>query len=318
MSEDNLKPNYFVRVGITTIVLFIGCLVALSFRRGPSPFEITSGVIALLTMLILLVLAESFNSISLGSLLRLKRDVAKAEEEKKEAKTEVKELRASLLNLATNVHQSQVTTNISGMDVATLRKMLGVVEATPEEKEKEKEPDEERLAPAHGSAQARAALAPDFEARRRLRKKAEDELFLRFSSKYGIPLSEIRREVKFEGGLEMIDPIMNRNIIYDGYVRSATKEYFLEVGPFAGMNASVMASDRLYVLLAKVFFYRQLKKVEAEVVLLYPIFPVSPDEQRTDVIPRILQWFQPAVANNLLRVEGFAFTEKEYEELKKR
>jgi hypothetical protein len=317
MNDDISKPNYFVRVGIVVVVVYIAGLVVASFRHGQSPFEITSGIIALVTMLILLVLAEGFNSISFGSILRLKREVAKAEEEKKEAKVEVRELRSSLLTLATNVQQSQVTTNISGMDVATLRRVLGVVEATPEEKEKEKEAEEEKPT-LQAAAPARPVYATDFEARRRLRKNVEDELFLRFSAKYGIPLTEIRREVKFEAGLEIIDPIMNRTIIYDGYVRSASKEYFLHVGPLTGMSISLMISDRLYVPLAKVFFYRQLKKVDAEMVLLYPILPLSPEEQKRDAIPRILQWFQPAISNNLLRVEGFSFTEKEFEELKKR
>lgn len=314
MNTETPKPSGFVRLGIIAVVIYIGYLVYSSFEKSPEPYVITSGIIILLTMLILLVLSESFSSISFGSILRLKRDIVKTEKEKDEAKSEVRELRASLLTMATTVHQSQVTTNISGLDFATLRKALGVVEASPEEKAKAKEPEEEKEEEEKASTAPRPSPRVDFEARRKYQRNIEEVLFQRFSAKYGISLLDVRREVKVESGLEMSDPIIDRPFVYDGYVKFANKEYFIEVGSFSNSNMSLLMADRLYVAIAKVFFYRQIKKVDAELVLLFPILPGGAEEPRRDPVARLLQMFQPAISNNLFRMEGYSFTEQEIEE----
>jgi hypothetical protein len=316
MNEQKSSPNYFVRIGIIAVVLYICYLVCSSFLLGPDPHVITNGIIVLLTMIILLVLAESFNSISFGSILGLKRDVQKAEDEKQEAKSEVRELRTTLLSMATNVHQSQVTTNISGLDVPTLRRVLGIAEASPEDKAKSKDVEEEKSAPLSPTPDVTQKV--DYEAGRKLRARLENELFERFSSKYNIPGLEIRREVKIESGLEISDPIMDRPIIYDGYVRSSGKEYFIEVSTSSSLGMSGVMADRLYVALAKVLFYRQIKKVDAELVFIYSILPDTVELQGRTPVTRILQWFQPAISNGLLRAEGFTFSQEEVDALKKK
>lgn len=318
MDNESPKPNWFVRSCIIAFLAFLAALAALSFRYGSIPFEVTSGILLVLVLMAVALLAESFNSISVGSLLRLRRDVVKAESEKKEAKEEVRELRSSLLTLATTFHQSQVTNNISGLDVVTLRKALGVVEATPEEIEEEKA----------DSPQPTIASSPDvekeddedtWEFRRELQKVIFEDMVRRFSEKYKIPQLEIRRDVKLESGIENPDPIMSRTLVYHAYVKTDLKEYFLEIGPIRLRPSiiSIGVEDRLYVKLARIFFYKQIKKTEAELVYLHAVLPEAVGARPVrSSFSRIADLFQPAIANNLLRLEALAITEDELSTLK--
>jgi hypothetical protein len=90
MSDQPERPNWFVRSCIIAFLIFLGVIVACSFKFGPVPFGITAGLLSVLGLMVVALLAESFNSISFGSLLRLRRDRAKVETEKKEAKEDYK------------------------------------------------------------------------------------------------------------------------------------------------------------------------------------------------------------------------------------
>jgi hypothetical protein len=320
MADTTPKPNWFVRGCIVAFLLFLATLAAISFRYGALPFEVTSGILLVLVLMSVALLAESFNSISVGSLLRLQREVTKAESEKKEAKEEVRELRSSLLTLATTFHQSQVTNNISGLDVIALRKALGVVEATPEEIEEDKQESSPRVTGSSVTVEvAKKDEEDSWEFRRALRKVIVDDLVRRFSEKYRIPLLEIRRDVKFESGIENPDPIMSRTMVYHGYVKNEQKEYFLEIGPIQLTSGGIFIGidDRLYVKLAKIFFYKQIKKTEAEMVYLDAVLPESASNRPgRRPFARVADTFQPAIANNLLRFESITITEEEFNHLK--
>ena len=135
------SPNWFVRLGIIAVVLLLAALVLCSFLKTPPSYQITTGVMVLLAMMIVLVLSESFNNFSIGKLLTLSREVQKTKEEKEEAKRENAELRQSLVHVATHV-QSQINTTIQAQGTDLLRH-LGVVKA--ETKEQEEEPESQEV-----------------------------------------------------------------------------------------------------------------------------------------------------------------------------
>lgn len=316
MSATETKINWYTRICVVLFLLFLGGLVFWSFSFGSPPYQITASILLALSLMVVAILADSFNSISFGTIFQLKKEIAKAESEKKEAKDEARELRASLVTLATNVHQSQVTTNISGMDLATLRRVLGVVEASQDEKEKAEDEAAESISQVTEERAVSRGIEDSWEFQRTFRNLLETELFRRFLDKYKIPALELRREVRFDAGIENIDPIMNRNIIYDGYVRTDQKEYFIEASALPG-PASLLRADRLYVAIAKVLFYKQVKKVDAELVYLDVIFPEDAGDRysnRSHI--RFLEWFQPAIAGGLLRMETFTLTRDEFSRLK--
>jgi len=317
MSTDSKSTNWYTRICVIVFLLFLGGLVYWSFRFGTPQYQITASILLALSLMAVAILADSFSSISFGTIFQLRKDVAKAETEKKEAKDEARELRTSLVNLAMNVHQSQVTTNISGMDIATLRRVLGVVEASPEEKKTAEDEVSDSTKHEIEAEQSESRNSDDsYEFRRALREVIETDLFRRFLDKYKVPPLELRREVRFDAGLENIDPIMNRNIIYDGYVRTDQKEYFIKTSPLP-LGPSMMNADRLYVALAKVLFYKQVKKVDAELVYLDVLLPEEAGERSsTRSRARLLEWFQPAIAGSLLRVETCSLSSEEFKALK--
>lgn len=317
MNTDSKTTNWYTRICVIVFLLFLGGLVYWSFRFGTPQYQITASILLALSLMAVAILADSFSSISFGTIFQLKKDITKAETEKKEAKDEVRELRSSLVNLAMNVHQSQVTTNISGMDIATLRRVLGVVEASPEEKKTAEDEVSDNTKHETLAMQSESRRPDDsYEFRRALRDVIENDLFRRFLEKYKVPPLELRREVRFDSGLENIDPIMNRNIIYDGYVRTDQKEYFIEASPLP-FGSSIMHADRLYVALAKVLFYKQVKKVDAELVYLDVLLPEEAGEKSSARSrARLLEWFQPAIAGSLLRVETCSLSVEEFKELK--
>jgi hypothetical protein len=315
---DQSKANNFFRI---TAVPFIGLLTGIvlaSLKYSPTPFIITSGVITLLILILIIISAEIFDTISFGAFLQLKKEIARAEKEKADVKTENKELRTSLLSMATSFNQSQVTNNISGLDPLALRRFLGVVEASPEEKQKEKEKDDPAASVGEESSN-NVNKKINYESKRKLRSIIEEDLIKKFSAKYSIPLLDIRKEVKIGLGIESLDPIMTKDIIYDAYVKTDQKEYFIEVIP-TGAFIGTMSFYRLYVLLAKVLFYRQAKRVEAELVFIDVQIPEDSDNVSygSRSSSRIIEWFQPAISNNLLRLENFVYSDAEFEILKER
>ena len=304
--EEQRSPNWFVRALSLLLLILLACLVTASFILSVPKFIISSGIIIVILVMTVLVLAEVFNTLSIGKLIILSRQIKDTEARKDEIKKDNVELRSALLNLATNVHQSQVTTNISGADLPLLRQALGVVPATQTKSDEDTEDREQR------EAHAAVASRDDWAVRRRLYRKLDEHLLQKFIERYSLTGLDLLKDVEFGTGIESIDPIMDRRVVYDGYIKTSQKEYFIEAR--ANGMFHPMWADRMYVMLAKVFFYRQAKKVEAELVLLVPELPEGLDERHDrwhDA--RSLGRFQPAIGSGLLRVESFAVTKAEYD-----
>ena len=331
------QPNYFMRVLLVLIILFVSAFAVFSFLYGKSHFELTNGIIALLLLVAALAVSESFNSISIGTLFQLRREVKRVEKEKDDAKSELKEVRNSFMTLAASFHQSQSNNTISVFDQTFLRRMQGVVPASPEEAAKDKDealplqdaaatltpqPEEAakdknealQAAPTATPVIERALQQQDLAMRRRVLRELETDLFSRFATKFRIPELEIRREVKFDSSFQAVDPIMTRSFVYDGYVKQDQREYFIEVLP-RGSQQSLTGAYRLYVSIARVLFYRQTKQAQAELVLICADLPDDQQIDRTPTAERFLEWFQPAIANGLLRIERFPYSVAEYEQI---
>lgn len=75
MPNDEKKASYFTRLLIVLFVLFLVCLVWISFFKSQPPFLINSGLITVLLLITVLILSESFDNLSLGKILSLSREV---------------------------------------------------------------------------------------------------------------------------------------------------------------------------------------------------------------------------------------------------
>lgn len=306
--EPTNKPSWVTRVFTVVFLGFLGYMVTESFYKASPAFAISAGILVILALMTILVLSEAFNSFSLGKLLTLSKEVVKTTQEKQELKADNTELRKALVQLAVNVHQSQVnaTINASGVD---LLKALGVVKAEKKDEDLEQE--------AKQSATPSEVVTPIERESRvesyRIKQMADALAFDKYIDTNAIPRIDIERDIQFSASFENLDPIMERRITFDGYMKSANKEYFFEVRNYR--HISPMFWNQLYVMLSKILFYREAKKVPTELILIITKLPESDSESVPRYFERFIQLFQPAIAGGLLRVEQIEISQKELDAL---
>lgn len=310
MNGGNSKPNYFVRSLIVVLALFCGYLVFASFQNGVPPYTISTAAFSTLVLMTIIVLSEAFNHLSLGKILSLSKKAEEEKSAKEEAKKENAELRESLIKLSIAMRQTQtnMTINASNLSPEVLQ-YLGVTKAD----EQDKAQDEEAAPASPQEAQIRTFVEESQTTginRVRIRRLMSEEALARCLKKLGVPEADLSREVKFTSAFQNIDPIMERTPVFDAYFKTSNKEQFFEAIP----QVSPMVFERVYVMLAKLLFYRQAKQVQAELILVIPKYPESSEIDR--LYPRygdrFLQAFQPAISNNLLRLEFIEFSEADY------
>jgi hypothetical protein len=283
----------------------------LSFFWAEPKYQITAGIITLISLVVVLILSESFNNLSIGKILTLSNEVKKKDTEKETVKTENKELRQELFKIVSNIQQSQVNNTYNAPSDEWL-KALGVVKSDAQDEDEDEDQEEIKRSVQH--------LAEREKNRERSRgrmeniKKAEEVALSKYISQSSIPATELIQRVEFTNSFDGIDPIMNRRIVFDGYIKSPSNERFIEVIPNTRAS-SIIYYDRLYVMLNKIHFYREAKGISADLVLiLIDIEEVDDENKRPDRSERVFDFFQPAIANKLLKVEHFKVSQKEISE----
>lgn len=297
------RPNYFVRFLISALVVALSVLVGLSFVFGQPQYGIGGGIITVILIVVVLVLSESFNQLSIGKILSLTKEVAKKKEENVAVKEENKELRQNLFQIVSNIQQSQVNNTFNAPPEAWL-KLLGVVPAT----EPKEEVAPEETIPSEVAATQGPSRDEEFRQRSRLRRSAEEIGLRKYISSLSLPESSVIYGAEFSTAFHGIDPIMERRVIFDCFLKGTDVERFVEVRHRDMTSPMVM--DSLYIMLSKINLYRQAKNTNAELILVL----VSTDfdqESRSSRYERLLDSFQPAIANKLLRIEHVQVSQDE-------
>lgn len=298
----NDHTNYFVRTLISVLIVALAVLVGTSFAFGQHQYGITGGIITVILIIVVIVLSESFNQLSIGKILTLTKEVAKKNEENATVKEENKELRQNLFQIVSNIQQSQVNNTFNAPPEAWL-KLLGVVPAT--------EPKDEMTTeetPSPDTATQGQSREDEVRQRNRLRRLAEDIGLRKFISGLLLPESSIIYGAEFSTAFHGIDPIMDRRVIFDCFLKGTDVERFVQVRHRDMTSPMVM--DSLYIMLSKINLYRQAKNTNAELILVL----VSTDfdqDSRAGRYERLLDSFQPAIANKLLRIEHVQVKQEE-------
>lgn len=81
MSDSSKAANYFVRTLIGLLCLLLAAMVLFRYITVQPQGEISPGLLTLVGLLVVLVLAESFDNFSVGKLVSVSRDVRKKEVE---------------------------------------------------------------------------------------------------------------------------------------------------------------------------------------------------------------------------------------------
>lgn len=307
------KTNWFSRVLIIILIIFIVALIICSFTLGENKFLLTNEIILLIILLIVLALSEIFDNFSIGNLITAKKEKHEKEIELKEVKTENKELRTQLISIVSNSITNR-NMNIFGLSKDDWVQMAGVEQAESFATEEKKKED---------LVSNNKNFTNNAKNRRMMIDKIEKLILERFCTEHKIPMLSIVREVKFSNEFIGIDPIMDKNTIFDAYYKSIQEELFIEIK--INFKPLSMNMYHLYYLLSKVYYYRRANQLHTKVALIISNLPepYQKNQQYSDIgkiICTLQETFAPAIKNNLLEIVPIEITQSDldmiHEELK--
>lgn len=317
MDENNIKANWFVRVLIIFFTIALAVMVGFNFALSEPLYQITNGAIIVILIITVLVLAESFNNLSIGKILSLNKEVQQKKEQNKELSQENHQLRENLVQLTSNYNQqSQVNATIQGLTPETWQAMIGVTSASKEESETEENAQLNTKSLSIDSSD-KSRTIPYY----RISREIEMESLSKYATNHKLQREDIAREVQFTPLFQGLDPIAERNVIFDGYMKSPLGEQFFEVVPKRSLSIlGNMRWDKIYIMLSKILNYSKAKKVPAELVLIIADYPEDESDrpQRRDDFPRFLETFHPSINSGLLRIEIVEFSQEEVDSIKQK
>lgn len=112
--ETPKKTNYFVRTLIVLFCIGLVLMIMVNFLYLEPHGEIKSGIYFLLMILLVLVLAESFDNFSIGQVISIKRDIKVKQEENKKLEQKNSELITQIISITNTQTQKQQSTNVFG------------------------------------------------------------------------------------------------------------------------------------------------------------------------------------------------------------
>lgn len=298
MSDTNStekKPNWFVRILIIGFSLLLVAMIGYNYIAVIPKGEINSGILTLLSILIVLVLSESFDNFSVGKLISISREVKKKDKEITKLDKEKTDLLNQLITISSTQNQTQQHTNVYGDYHAG--KVPVVEKATEQELEAKESEDNQKT--------TETSNAKDY----RLSMREVEELALnKYVSKKNIHKSNVISEAKLVTQFHGVDPVSNAQPIYDAYYKTEdNNEVFVEFKVNKGIH--VMLRDRLYLMLSKLNHYQNVKKVNVHLDLVWLNLPN--DSSNTRNFDRIMSDFEPAISSGLLRISEIDFTQEE-------
>lgn len=314
MIESNKKANWFVRVLIIVLVIFIGVIIWISLINNSKPFEITSGIVLLISLIVIIVLSEVFDNFSLGKIISISREVNKLENKKLDLENKNSDLQNKIIQLFQTINMIQQTNISTNNNPVQITNNVGIKTASDEAVEN-KEKEEERVAKIEEenletvSAVSKTTSLP-YSILRQVNHVLEKKAINQFLERYQLNLVNLQEQVEFSESFKYFDPIMDRITVFDGYYNYGDGELFFEA---IIDNFSPMAFDRLYVQLAKLYFYKQIKNNPVEMILF--LIKTPKPSYRPYRPQRIGELFQPAILNKILRIETIEIEELEFQTL---
>ncbi len=301
------KKNYFVRTLIVILGILIVSLIVSKFYYFNPQGEISNEIIILIAMLIILFLSEIFDSFSLGQFLSLKRTISISNEKI----IELKENNDKLLSIVianNNFSQRSTMTNVTGISPEEFAKsMISVIKADKETTEKE-ETRREKIADI--VVEEEDKNEPQQNPRKRVNlPKLEDYVLSKFIENKDLRKHSFIEDAQILMPQKEIDPISDFNPVFDGYVETENYEMFIEIK--LRNSPLLMFRERLYVMLSKLFYYRQAKKTNVYLNLILVDRPVENQRVFVNFEAKMMAEFEPAIRLGLLKIEYMQLSEDE-------
>lgn len=305
--ETENKINYFVRTLIVILGILISTLIIARFFFFEPKGEISHEIIILIGLIIILFLSEIFDNFSLGQFLTLKRSIV----EKNEKITELKESNDKLLNIIVsnnNLSQKSMMTNVTGISPEEFTKtIISVIKADKETTEKEEDRSEKIADIVVQEEERNEQISIP---RKRINvAKLEEYVFTKFLSEKDLRKYNFIDKAQILMPQKELDPISDINPVFDGYIESENFEMFIEIK--LRNSPLVIFRERLYLMLSKLYYYRQAKKTNTYLNLILVDVPNNGERNYTNFETRLLSEFEPAIRTGLLRIEYVKLSEEE-------
>ncbi|WP_146086602.1 hypothetical protein [Ciceribacter selenitireducens] len=301
MEENKQTVNWFVRIMIIALSIMLGAMVLYKFVAISPEGEISAGVVSFICLILVLVLSEAFDSFSIGKMISISREVKKKEKEVSKLELQNSQLLSQLIAISNNQSQHQQHTNIYG-DYHTVSTVQKATDQEVEDKQTAEASITTPPAVENGGAVAGPAIV------RTDWRRAEEIALNKYVQQKKIDPLKVISDAKLVNHFEGVDPISKSNYIYDAYIRDTDSETFVEI-----KNERVFSPilrDRIYVLLSKINYYRNSKRVDAHLDLVIMKIPgEEPSRFYSDT--RFFESFSPAIASGLLNVVLIEFSADE-------
>lgn len=302
------NKNIFTRILIVILSLFLATLIIISFLLSEQKFVITGGIIICTALLIILVLSEMFDSFSIGNLISLKKKLKETDQDLERSKKENETLRNQLIAQINFITKQSNTQNI--ILSSDYEKLLGVEKASDiDEKNKSEQKDEDAI-------EAERDLSNDLHNRRLFFRNFEKYAYDKVVNELNIDKNKIFKDMQFKEGMIGFDPIMEKNIRFDGYFVQNDCECFLEIkSQFTAYSPSIFM---IYYILNKIYFYKKATGKNAKLILIVPILEHDLVKYRRNTeadFEIVRQTFMPAINNNLLEIKPINIDKLTYEKI---
>ena len=308
---ETKKPNWFVRILIILLCIFIGVLIYFNFFWTCPPAQISTGLLVLIAFLTVLVLSEAFDNFSIAKLISLSKTVKETDNKNQELKKENSDLRNQIVSISTSISQKQINSTFVLTD--ELARMLSVRQAEePEKQQKQQETEQETEQEVTTTTTTTIPPTQEPATRRFINTRRYEEVALpKFLAAEGLSQLPIISDAKFTNQFQQIDPISEFSPIFDGYIKTIDTEIFIEMR--TKNRSMIMLRERLYLMLSKINYYRNIKRVNAYLFLVLIIRPG--EEQNESILDRIKKEFEPAITNGLLRIREIEITAEENQQI---
>lgn len=294
-----------------TIMLFfiITGLIYFNFFWALPQWQISTGIIILVSFSIILVLSESFDNLSVAKLISVSRSLKEQETKNKDLNKENLELRNQIISITSNIYTNQSINSNLFANRNAINISVGKADEPERIRKHEQEEKEQDLTLSTSTTTSTTTIAKNIVSNKNriISLHPYEEIALnKFLANEGISHLPIIRDAKFTNQFEQIDPINEYSPVFDGYMKTVDTEIFIEM-KFKNRIMGIMR-DRIYLMLSKIYYYRNIKKVNA---YLFLVLIIKPDEDNFDNNNRLLTEFQPAILNGLLRIREVVITKDE-------
>lgn len=308
------KKFFYIFLSILSVTMIAMAIV--SFVHGEPKYALSNGIIFVFALIAILLVFDSIESLNIGNVLSLKTKVKEKEKEVDKLNAENIQLRNQFISVMQTSFNNQSTNNL----FFNYPKDYRVENADKKENEDEEVIESESKSSSTDNNKDEQIIS--HQKRRKITAHLEKFLLERFKEDNSIVNSMLREDVKIASIGVASDPIIERDIIYDAYIKRPLDEIFIEISP--GLTPSLLLDFKLYFMISRVYYYSQSNKVKAKMILVIPKYTETYINKHsesfkyqtpTKFAQRIKEVYSPAIQNDLFEVVEIEVSDDEMQKL---